>query len=324
MDDQFTDIFLDDFMEEEDNPDDDNHDEACDDDDVQASTSASVPKQKGKKRALRKREKEDIVALLESVGEDELLDSIKMKVDQQLHMHVHQDRLSLFRELTSIHSASVKVLCNCLTEVFVAAYKECDKGKDKYSRFQVKWHDKIAQFLLEPSTPTQSDSHGLWAHISTSASCESRNAVVIAMVSAVYDHLLWVVLQYAMSQSHENSFASNTEQSHSELDDTYYRFGGGALADMLHHRQKQMKSKTCMDKDVVSGEIQVLKWMQMEDSDKSEKLPESLKYRDRGHMYFPHPKLIPFIKKLDEAVCTKANVTEYKRLGKDLVEVYIQ
>ena len=76
-----------------------------------------------------------------------------------------------------------------------------------------------------------------------------------------------------------------------------------------------------MNKDAVSGEMQVLKWMQMVDSDK-EKLPESLKYRDRGHMYFPHPKLTPFIKKLDEAVRTNTNDTEYKRLGKDLVEVY--
>lgn len=49
---------------------------------------------------------------------------------------------------------------------------------------------------------------------------------------------------------------------------------------------------------------------------------QSLEYRDRGHMYFPRPKLIPFIKNLDDAVRTTASITEYKRLGKDLVEVH--
>ena len=106
----------------------------------------------------------------------------------------------------------------------------------------------------------------------------------------------------------------------SEPDETYYRFGGGALANMLHLRYKKMKSKTCTNKDKVSREIQVLKWMQMEDADK-EKLPESLKYRDRGHMYFPRPIVVPFIKELDEHVRTKAHATEYSQLGKDLVQV---
>ena len=38
--------------------------------------------------------------------------------------------------------------------------------------------------------------------------------------------------------------------------------------------------------------------------------------------YFPHPELNSIFKKLDEAVRTKANITEYKQLGKDFVEVY--
>lgn len=71
---------------------------------------------------------------LESIGEDELTDNIEKKVVKQLHMHVYEDKLTLFRELTSSHIA----LCNHLTELFVVAYKECDKGKDKYARFQVK------------------------------------------------------------------------------------------------------------------------------------------------------------------------------------------
>ena len=74
MEDEFTDIFLDDLIEEnEDNPDDDKPDSADEAMPVSVQpASASAPKRKGTKRALRKREKEDIVAHLESIGEDEL------------------------------------------------------------------------------------------------------------------------------------------------------------------------------------------------------------------------------------------------------------
>ena len=328
MADSFLDIFLDDFVEEEqDNPDDDLLG-LCSDDDQQedcvgSATRASAPVAKRSKRSLRKKEKEAIVAHLESISEDEILDSIQGKMIGQLHMHVYKDRLALFQELCSAHVSKLKSLCHHLTELFVATYTECDKGKDKYARFQVKWHESSAQFLLEPtntSSSTSSGCHIIWDHVSTAASLESKNAVMIAIVSSVYDHLLHVVLQYACTLNSGGESSTCTTEMNPEPDETYYRFGGGALADMLHLRYKKMKSKTCTNKDKVSREIQVLKWIQMEDADK-EKLPESLKYRDRGHMYFPRAKVIPFIKELDEHVRTKANVREYGHLGKDLVKV---
>lgn len=121
MEDHFPDIFLDDLNteeEEDNNPDDDSQ---SDDDYMQVSVqsaSASVPKKKGMKRVLRKREKEDIVAHLESIGEDKLIGSIEKKVVKQLHIHVYEDRLSLFRELISTHVVRLKALCNHLTELF--------------------------------------------------------------------------------------------------------------------------------------------------------------------------------------------------------------
>ena len=52
-----------------------------------------------------------------------------------------------------------------------------------------------------------------------------------------------------------------------------------------------------------------------------ETLPESLKYRVRGHMYFPHRSLLPFIKKLvnDEKVCKSANSDTFKRERSKLI-----
>ena len=60
--------------------------------------------------------------------------------------------------------------------------------------------------------------------------------------------------------------------------------------------QANERSKSHEAKEKISQELSVLKWMQMEIHDKGT-LPENLKYRDRGYMYFPHRSLLPFIKK---------------------------
>ena len=94
---------------------------------------------------------------------------------------------------------------------FIAVYKECDRGKGKYALFQVKWHGNIAQFSLEPNSSTQSVGHILWDHVPTSASYGSRNAVVIAIVSETYDHLLREVLQDVISQRGAETSASTSD-----------------------------------------------------------------------------------------------------------------
>lgn len=77
-------------------------------------------------------------------------------------MHVYKDRLSLLKDLAGTDKASLKSCTVTVTdEIFVATYKECDKGKDKYARFQVMSHQNIT-FLLEP-TSSDSGSHILWA-----------------------------------------------------------------------------------------------------------------------------------------------------------------
>lgn len=120
MADSFLDIFLDDFVEEEqDNPDDDLLWMHCDDDQqedcVDSATRAGPPIAKRPKRILRKEEKEDIVAHLESISEDEVVDKIQGKVIGQLHMHAYEDRLALFKELSSAHMSRLKSLCHHLT-----------------------------------------------------------------------------------------------------------------------------------------------------------------------------------------------------------------
>ena len=161
----------------------------------------------------------------------------------------------------------------------------CDKGKDKYARFQVQWHHSCSKFLL----PVQNigDHHldnlppdQLWHALTRSTSQEVRNPLMIAITAAVYGFML----QQVRVLIKEDGGGSHTYTLESEPDEVYLRFGGGALADMFTQRYKDMKSKKSSEKkENISQELQVLQWIRRVDKST---LPASLAYRDRGGMYF--------------------------------------
>ena len=68
---------------------------------------------------------------------------------------------------------------------------------------------------------------------------------------------------------------------------------------MLHNCYETMKSGTVSQRGQASSKIHILKALVA--SNKS-KIPEYLKCRDEGHMYFPHEELLPFLKEVDIAV----------------------
>lgn len=75
-----------------------------------------------------------------------------------------------------------------------------------------------------------------------------------------------------------------------EEDGVYYRFGGGALCEMLHRHYNEVSN--AKNKNVMSIEISILQAINTKD--KSD-IPDYLKYRDRGYMYFLHKVFFPFL-----------------------------
>ena len=102
-----------------------------------------------------------------------------------------------------------------------------------------------------------------------------------------------------------------------ESEDVYYRFCGGALASMTHGRYEKIKSSSGKT-DSVYTELNILKALQC--TDKS-LIPDSLRYRNRGHMYFPDPIFLPFLKAVDNIVHKFTNKQSFEKHGKALVEV---
>ena len=100
--------------------------------------------------------------------------------------------------------------------------------------------------------------------------------------------------------------------------DTYLRFGGAALASMLHLRYEKMKGVKFDDKNVkqISEEITIL---QRINSYTKEHIPDYLKYRDNGHMYFPCPAILQFLTAVDLTTKENANEAGFKEHGSDLL-----
>ena len=105
--------------------------------------------------------------------------------------------------------------------------------------------------------------------------------------------------------------------SETDGDDVYYRFGGGALSDMLHLRYKQIRACKDDQRDLLSQEISILHHMKLKDKSK---LPNYLKYRDRGYMYFPDPAFLPLLREIDTTVKEVVNVGGLQQ-GDSLIKV---
>jgi len=71
--------------------------------------------------------------------------------------------------------------------------------------------------------------------------------------------------------------------------------------------------KSCPDaeRDILSQEITLLQAIKMKDKSK---LPQYLKYQDKGYMYFPDISFVLFLRNLDEIVKGIINTVQYKMM----------
>jgi len=142
---------------------------------------------------------------------------------------------------------------------------------------------------------------------------------VLTVSSAIYHFLLDFIASF---QNNTPAIQLNSEVDATlemDGDDVYYRFGGAALSDMLHLQYKQIQ--TCRDdqRDVLSLEISILHCMNLKDKSQ---IPDYLKYRDRGYMYFPYPSFLPLLREVDTSVKGIVNIDGLQQ-GDELIKVRI-
>ena len=159
-------------------------------------------------------------------------------------------------------------------------------------QFQLKWHTHCSYFLvsnnkeltdisLHLSDPLVVDVVAVRAEwekvcISYSVSSDTAKAFLISFSSSVYNEMLRQC--QAVIKPPTPSTATSTVNE--EPNDVYYRFGGGAIADMFKTRYEKMKSPNCNNKDQISLEITILQKLSVHTANEKTHIPEYLKYQD--------------------------------------------
>ena len=281
------------------------------------------PKRKRKTTLLKKAEKKVVIERLQATSVDchNAISTIIRIIDAENHVHLFKDRDTLWSVLR-LQESLLTTIFRGLVEIFIHVFKSCEKGKDKYSRFQLEWHKHCSTLLTEnvdeASMKELSQIHQRWLGFCEGSRItkDGYNPVMISICAVVYDYLMQQILEEQKAKPNETSMCIQQDS-----DDVYFRFGGAALASMLHLRYDDLKRAPKSKKDSIIAEIKVLK--SIECSDKSH-IPEYLQYRDKGYMYFPKMCFIPFIRDVDKCVCELANEEAMKKYGSKLVEVITQ
>ena len=277
-----------------------------------------VNKKKPRKtRLLRKDEKKALLDMLTNVasnGSDSVVSAVIAIVNKEDHIHMFEERKKLWSSLQSAQLL-MSTLVKGLTEMFIHIYKSCQTGKDKYSRFQLDWHKQCSLLLKaqvdQGGQKELTQIHQRWVGYceGSGVSKEVYNSVMIAVYSAVFGYLMQLVAKHQKDHLADSGHESGQAPLLADQEGVYYRFGGAALSAMLHLRYDQLKSGVHeLKREAVKDEITILKAIQCTDK---HHVPDYLQYRDRGYMYFPAARYIPFIRNVDTCVLDYANESSF-------------
>ena len=286
--------------------------------------SESLPPKKRKSKVMNKKERDDLLSSLDSIDLDVLKGEVCDKLSEQ---HFPEN----LKELANKLSVCERLLNDIIVsqrQCFSGLYKESKKNPEPFLNFQLRWHQYSSAFLLssqyplsaidlqEPTSYQLSETRLAWLHFceENGAPVPTSNPVMMTVSSAIYHYLLDYIARLQVNAPKQTCRKSTIMDG----DDVYYRFGGAALADMLHLRYDQIR--VCRDdqRDILSQEISILQAINSRDKTN---IPDYLKYRDRGYMYFPDQVFICFLRDLDSAIKEIVNADGLQQEGDNLIKV---
>ena len=193
-------------------------------------------------------------------------------------------------------------------------YKACDKGKDKFLRFQLQWYAHCSSTLLAEVKSDTCSVHESWKCYRDRSGVEVSvwNPVIVSVCACVYDYMMKTLAEKLQLEHQESSGTCMCIP-----EEVHYGFCGGALASMLRTRYEKVKSAPGKNNPIYT-EINILKAIECQDKSA---IPASLQYRDSGHIYFPDPVFLPYLKAVDNCILEVTNQQSLEKHGKNLVEV---
>ena len=283
-----------------------------------------------KRKSLNKSEKNNIKSSICNLR-PEILSTIALaNVRKQLPVNLSD--LKAFCD--SVNSVSVSFLTDHLQQMFVTLYEECSKCKERHIQLQIKWLQHCSYFLMDknmelsliglhPSDPVAESVVGVrskWNKVCVEYCLQKSDAkkFLILFCDSVFEELL--------RQCHRIIEPSNQilDSASVESEDVYFRFGGAAICSMLHSRYAKIKSCSLNQKEQVSQQITILQQLSVHKTEDKDHVPDYLKYRDEGFMYFPCRELLPFLRTVDTATTKKVNDANFSLEGADILTVVVE
>lgn len=138
-------------------------------------------------RVLKKTQLRDIIANLEALESQEVLEKVKTEVSAGHHLQYFPERLEFWDACIRNHALDGFV--DALLKQYVTLLQQCFKGREKYAKFQLQWME-LVRVLLHDSD----DSHPVgkeWGLLIEKAaqepSCTTKGAVIMSICKAVFD-----------------------------------------------------------------------------------------------------------------------------------------
>lgn len=285
-----------------------------------------LPTKKQKSKVMNKKERDDLLASLDSID----LDVLKREVCDKLNEQYFPEKLKELANKLCVCEWLLNDIILSQHQCFSGLYKESKKAPEPFLNLQLRWHQYSSAFLLssqyslsaidlqEPASYQLSETRLAWLSFSeeNGAPVPNSNSVMMTVSSVIYHYLLDHITRFQSNTLEQTSSKSTTMDG----DDVYYRFGGAALSDMLHLRYNQIK--VCRDdqRDILSQEISILQAVNSKDKTN---IPDYLNYRDRGYMYFPDQVFICFLRDLDSTVKEIVNADGLQKERDNLIKVSV-
>jgi len=287
------------------------------------------PPAKQKSKVLNTKERKSLLNFLDSdlLNDTNLAGVVKDDLKQQL---LADNLKNLIEALCDDNKHLLTTLISCHRKCFSLLYIDCKKMPDPMLNFQICWYNQCSAFLLSEEHNIAvlnlkelpgcgvSDARDAWLHFCSAngAPVPESNPVMITITATIYTVLLEHVMSFQESLTATNIVTKASE--YTDGDDVYYRFGGAAICDVLKLHYEQIRSCSDEQRDHLSQEIVILQAIKTDDKSA---IPDYLKYRDQGYMYFPHITFIPFLKTVDDTVKAVVNLNGLEENGSKLIKV---
>ena len=289
--------------------------------------SQDTTKRKQERKVLLKGEKKKMAQSVKDLDAAEL--SLQLMTDIHTKQMMNGKDIGSF--CSSVDLKGLSFLAQHLQESFVRLYNDCSSEKEHYLQFQIKWHRHCSYLLVEknyqltqlglhPDDPISREvfmvrSQWYKLKVQHSLGNVASHTFLTLFCSCVFENLLQEC--HKVMQTFKKS-ADVQKDPVADSEDVYYRFGGAAIASMLHSKYEKLKQHSGDDKQL-SEETTILQKLSIHKEQEKEHIPNSLKYHDKGHMYFPCKELLPLVKEVDVSSKKYTNVESFKKHGSELL-----